>query len=173
MLFGQFARPAHHAAAAFGGRGQDHLGAIGAHQLAAFHREGLDHGGHELVAARGGDHRQRHAGIAGGRFDDRVAGLEQATCFGIEDDRQRQAVLHRAARVERLDLGVDADLRWRQALQLDDGGVADGIEDGVVQGHGSAPETGPRRASAGEGGGLAVQASGCRLTVAPAYDARK
>src|SRR3546814_5840134 len=62
----QFLGPAHHAGAALGGGGEEDLRAVGAHQLAAFHREGLGHDRHEVVAARRAHHRQRHAGIAGG-----------------------------------------------------------------------------------------------------------
>src|SRR5690606_12573306 len=53
MLLCQLARLLHHPGAALGGRGQDHLGAVGAHQLAALDREGLHHHRHEPVAARG------------------------------------------------------------------------------------------------------------------------
>ena len=140
MLFRQLRGLAHHAAAALGGRRQDHLGAVGAHQLAPFDREGFGHHRDERIAARGGDHRQGDAGVAGGRLHDRLAGLEQALALGVEHDRQRQAVLDRAAGIERLDLRVERDVRRRDAMEPDDRRVADGVEDAVVEGHGCSVE---------------------------------
>ena len=51
--------------------------------------------------------RQADAGVARGRFDDRAARLELPLTLGRVDHAQRDAVLHRATRVEVLDLGVD------------------------------------------------------------------
>src|SRR5690606_1482407 len=89
VLRGQFLGLAHHAGAALGGGGEDHLRAVGTHQLAAFYRECLGHHRDELVAARRAHHRQRHAGVAGGGLDHGVAGLEQALFFGVQEDGDR------------------------------------------------------------------------------------
>ena len=78
--------------------------------------------------SRGAHHRQRHAGIAGGRFDHGIAGLEQALGLGIENDGDREAVLDRAAGIERFDLGVERHISRRDALQAYDRGMADGVE---------------------------------------------
>jgi hypothetical protein len=123
---------AHHAAAAFGRRGQDHLGAQRAHQLAALDREGLGHEGDEGIALGRADHGERDAGIAGSRFDHHLAGRQRAALLGVEDDGVRQAILHRGHRIERFDLDEQVDARRRQALDADDRGVADRAQDAVV-----------------------------------------
>ena len=50
----------------------------------------------------------------------------------IIDDRQREAILHRAARIEGFDLRVARHVLRREAVQADHRGAADGIEDAVV-----------------------------------------
>src|SRR3546814_302469 len=82
-------------------------------------------------------HRQRDAGVSGRRLDDGLARFQRAALLSVQHDRQGQAILYRTARVERFDLGVERDVLRGQALQLDDGCVADGVEDAVVKGHGS------------------------------------
>ena len=136
MLGGQFLGLAHHAAAAFGGGGQDHFRAVRAHQLAPLDGEGFHHGGDELVTARGGHQRQGHAGVAGSGFHDGVAGLQQALGFRVQDDGQCQAVLDRAAGIERFDLRIERDVRRGDAVQFHHRGAADGVEDAVVECHG-------------------------------------
>ena len=49
------------------------LGAVGAQQLGPLAAHPLGQRQHELVAARGADHRQRDPGVAAGRLDDRAA----------------------------------------------------------------------------------------------------
>jgi len=135
--FGQLARLRHRAGGARGGGSQDHPGTIGAHQLAALDREGFGHHRDEAIAARRGHHRQRHAGIAGSGLDDGTPGRKHAALLGIEHDRQGQAILHRTAGIEGLDLGVDRGVRGSDPVEAHDRGAADGVDDGVVQGHGS------------------------------------
>ena len=57
----------------------------------------LDHHRDERIALGRADHRERDAGVAGGRLDDGLAGLERAAPLRVLDDRDRQAVLHRAS----------------------------------------------------------------------------
>ena len=64
----------------------------------------LGHHAHEPVAARARDEREPDARVAGGRLDDRVAGAQDAPALGVEHDRERDAVLDAAARVEVLAL---------------------------------------------------------------------
>jgi hypothetical protein len=109
-----------------------HLGAQEAHQPAPLDREALGHGDHQRIALLGADHGQPDAGVAAGRLDHGLAGLERAGAFGILDDAERQAVLHRAHWIECLDLGVEVDMGWRQLVDLDDWCVAHGFENVVV-----------------------------------------
>ena len=62
----------------------------------------------ERIALAPADHRQRDAGVAGGRLEDRLAGRDQALLLGALDHRAGDAVLDRAGRVVALELGVDA-----------------------------------------------------------------
>ena len=106
--------------------GGDDLGAVERQQLAALRGDVLGHDGDELVAAHAADHRQRDAGVAGGRLHDRVAGADRPAPLGVVDQRERRAVLDRPGRVVALELGQDADVRvGRDVLQLDERRVAD------------------------------------------------
>ena len=84
-----------------------------------------------------GDHRQADAGVAGGRLDDRAAGLELAGGLRGLDHPGRDAVLHRAAGVEVLHLGqheraVGAAVREVEGpVEPDQRGVADQVEERV------------------------------------------
>lgn len=81
------------------------------------------------------------AGIAGGRFDDRAAGSQEAVAFGGLDHPQADSVLDRAAGVEHLELGQDERLRVdgaeasSHAGQVHEWRVADQIEDRVGVAH--------------------------------------
>ena len=125
MLGGEFRGFAHHARAALGRGREDHLGAECAHDLAALHGEGLDHDGDERVALGGADHRERDAGVARSGLDDRLAGSQRAAALGILDDRDRQPVLHRVKRVERLALHEHRGVRGGEPVDANDGRVAD------------------------------------------------
>src|SRR3546814_10185315 len=61
-----------------------------------------------------------------------VCSSDLAERFGVEDHRQRQTVLDRAAGIERLYLDVHADVFGRDAIEAHDGGVADGVENAVM-----------------------------------------
>ena len=124
-----------HADAAVGGRREHHLGAEEAHQLAALDAEGLRHGDDQRIALGGADHREPDAGIAGGRLDHGLPGLELAGFLRRLDDAERQAVLDRAERIEGLDLDVEVDAFRRQLVDLDHRRVADGSENVVEFGH--------------------------------------
>ncbi len=89
------------------------------------------------IAERLGDHRQPDAGIAGRAFDDDAARLQQSLLLGVADDVERGAILDRLAGVEELRLAENgAAGRLGGALELDQRRVADGFEDGGVEGHG-------------------------------------
>ena len=66
--------------------------------------------------------------------------FEVAAALGGLDHVQGDAVLDRAARVLALELEVELAGAGVEAAGLDDGGVGDEVEDGIVDGHG-----GPRR----------------------------
>src|SRR5205814_10396015 len=85
------------------------------------------------VALQGGGEREADAGIAGGGLDDRPAGPEPALPLGSLDHREADAVLHRAARVEILELRHDARAAGRgEPLEPHDRGVSHELEDGGV-----------------------------------------
>ena len=126
MLLSQLFRPLDHAAAALGGWRQNDLRAQRPHQFASFDGERLDHAGHERVALGRADHGQRDAGIARSCLDHRLPGLEVPTSFGIFNDRNRQAVLDRAQRIEELGLDVQIHMVRCQTVDPDNGRVADG-----------------------------------------------
>ena len=118
--------------AALGGRCQDDLRAEHAHDLAALDREVSAITATNGIALRRANHRQRNAGIAGSRFDDRLAGLQCPGALRILDDGDREAVLHRAERIEELALHIHRDVLRREALNLHNGGAADRAENVVV-----------------------------------------
>src|SRR5258706_6831725 len=92
-------------------------------------------------------------GIPRRRLDDRAAGPEEAGLLGSLDHGQPDAVLHRAARVERLELRKDERLAFQRPevawdpRQPDERGVADEVENGLGILH-PAEDIGPGR---GEG----------------------
>ncbi len=80
---------------------------------------------HRLEAHGVGDNRKADAGIAGGAFDDRSAGLQRAFRYGILDDEERGAVLHRLARVHEFGLAKNgAAGQFRGLAQFDQRRVA-------------------------------------------------
>ena len=74
----QFQRLLDHADRALGGGRDHHLGAEEAHQLPPLDAERLGHGQDARIALRRADHGEADAGIAAGRLDDRLAGLQFA-----------------------------------------------------------------------------------------------
>ncbi|HSR98059.1 MAG TPA: hypothetical protein VLM79_13455 [Kofleriaceae bacterium] len=112
--------------------GEDDLGAVRAHDLAALDGERFGHEGDEWIAARSADHRERDAGVARGRLDDGLPRLELAAPLGVLDDAEGEAVLDRAARVGGLELDVELDVRGAQAVDAHDRRAPDGFRDVVV-----------------------------------------
>ncbi len=90
-----------------GGRADHDLGAVGLEHVALVLADLV--GAHEdaLVALLLGHHRQPDTGVAGGRLDDRAAGLELAGRLRRLDHPGGDAVLHGPAGVEVLHLGED------------------------------------------------------------------
>jgi hypothetical protein len=90
----------------------------------------LGHDEHHAIAADRGGHRERDAGIAGGRLDQRVAGLDRAAPLGVADHRHRRPVLDRAGGVVPFQLRqYHVLIRTGQALQPHERRVADEILD--------------------------------------------
>ena len=107
--------------------------------------------------------REAHAGVAAGRLDDGPARLDEPVALGGLHHRQRDAVLHRAAGVEVLHL--DQHLRRQpggHAAEPDERRVADEVDEGVADLHGTGLPT-------GRGGGVlrARAAYGGRRYVGP------
>ena len=116
-----------------GGGADDHFGAESFQQINFFARLLVGDGEDDFVAAHAGDERESQAGVTGGAFDDGAAGLEFAGAFGFFDHGDADAVFHRAAGIHVI--GFDPDFGggiFRQAVQADDGSVADGFEDVVA-----------------------------------------
>ena len=139
VRLGELLRLVDHADAALGRRREHHLGAEEAHQLAALDAEGLRHRDDQRIALRGADHREPDAGVAGGRLDHGLPGLELAGLFRGLDDAERQAILDRAERIEGLDLDEQVDAFRRQLVDLDHRRVADGFKNVCEFGHYSLP----------------------------------
>ena len=82
------------------------------------------------------DQREPDAGIAGGALDHRAARLKLPRVERVADDEQRGAVLDRLARIHELGLAEDhAAGLFGRALELDQRGVADRLDDAVAVGH--------------------------------------
>ena len=113
-------------------------------------RQVLRHDQHHAVAADRRGHRQRDAGVARGRLDQRVAGLDLAALLGAPDHADRRPVLHRAGRVVAFELAEDdvaalLVVGARHAHQAHQRRVADDVFDGVVAGAGTGRRQNPRR----------------------------
>ncbi len=99
----------------------------------------LGHGDddHGAEAHGPGHDSQADAGISGGSFDDGAAGLQVALGDGIPDDEQGGAVFHRLAGIHELGLAQNGAAReFRGLSQADEGGIADGGNDVVLDIHG-------------------------------------
>src|SRR6185312_5196084 len=116
------------------GRGSDYdLGAVRLEHPDLFLRHLVRHGEHAAIALYRGRHRESDAGVAAGRLDDGAARLEAALGLRVLDDGQTDAVLHRAARVLVLGLGVDRCTdAAAQPSQADERGPPDRVEHRVV-----------------------------------------
>ena len=87
-----------------GRRADDHLGAVRLEHVALVLADLVGADEDALVAALLGDQGQADPGVAGGRLDDRAAGLQLAAGLGRVHHADGDPVLHRAAGVEVLDL---------------------------------------------------------------------
>ena len=95
---------------------------------------GLGHDDGGLVSARGSDVGDANTGVARRAFDDGRTGLERAGSLGRPDDAQRRAVLDRPARVHEFGLAENGAAGFFGcAAQVDQGGVADGINKAVAE----------------------------------------
>jgi hypothetical protein len=135
VRLGELDRLVDHAHAALAGGREHHLGAEKAHQLAPLDREGLRHGHHQRIALLRADHGKPDAGIARRRLDHGLPGLERAGFLRRLNDAERQAVLDRAERIERLDLDEQVDAFRPQLVDAHDRRVADGLENICEFGH--------------------------------------
>ena len=102
--------------------------------LAPLHAHRLGHREHALVAARRRGERERDAGVAAGRLDDRLAGPEHAALLRVPHHRRADAALHRVGRVAALDLREHGGVRaLREVVDADERRAAD--RRGVVLEH--------------------------------------
>mmetsp|Transcript_96025 Transcript_96025/g.273767 ORF Transcript_96025/g.273767 Transcript_96025/m.273767 type:complete len:486 (-) Transcript_96025:54-1511(-) len=171
VLLGELGGLGDHAGALVLLRGDDHLRAEHAHELAALDAERLRHGDDALVAALGCKHGNGDAGVARGGLDNGVARLEETLRLGVLDDGEGEAVLDGRERVEVFALGVDrATLRTHAVVNLDDRRVANGLrnvlEDTAAgaalrdHGDGGAARASTARAGSHERGGRDGQEGG-------------
>ncbi len=72
----------------------------------------------ETIAARGGDERERDAGVAARRLDDDGAWAEQTGALGGIDHVDADPVLDARERIEELELGVHRGRRVRCVMRL-------------------------------------------------------
>ena len=119
------------------GRDLDQLGAGQPQHVLLLVRLGVGDDDDGLQTQGVADQRQTDAGIAGGALDHRAARLEPARIERIADDEQRGAVLDRLAGIHELGLAEDgAAGLLRGALELDQRGIADRLDNAVAVGHG-------------------------------------
>ena len=84
------------------------------------------------VALGGAHHGERDAGVTGGRFHHRLAGLQRPAALAILDDGDGEAVLDGAQGIEELALHVQRDVLRGEALQPHHRSLADRAENAVV-----------------------------------------
>ena len=121
-------------------RGAHDGGSETTHQDAFLLGEALGDKEHHSIAAVHADKGQPHTCIAGGRLDDRGAGLEYPPLLGVEDHSQGGAVFDAASGIQELKLGVDGGPAWPgDSAEPQHGGLADqfGNVFGDPQGHAS------------------------------------
>src|SRR5262249_42140075 len=82
-----------------------------------------------FVPARRADQREPDAGIARRAFNDHTARTQLTFSFRVLHDRQRRAILHALARVEKLSLAQNGAAGFfARALEFDQRRVADGVD---------------------------------------------
>ena len=88
------------------------------------------------IAARAGHDCEPDAGIAGGRFHHESAGSEVATFLGFEDHPFAGAIFYGLAGIHEFGLAQNgAAGQFGGVPKLDQGGVADGVDDAVANLH--------------------------------------
>jgi hypothetical protein len=148
VSLGKLDRFRQHADASLRCRCQHDLGPQEAHDLASLDTEILGHDDDEVIALCRTDHRQADSRVAAGGLDDGLARLELAAALGILDDAQRQPVLDRTQRVERLDLHVEIDAGRRHVVDSHDRRTPDRLDD-AFEFHSSDPPRAFRRPNPG------------------------
>ena len=132
-------RPGH----ALVSRREHKLGTVSAHKLAAFNTHGFRHGDHDLIAARNRHGAKPDAGVAGGRFDDRAAGLQHTAAFGVIQNGYSDTVFGTARRVKIFELEQQARRNppfTRQANGLEQRRIADKLREIIIYfGHKNTP----------------------------------
>ena len=95
-------------------------------------RDVLGHAQPHAVAARGADHRVGDAGVARRGVEQDLVARQRARPLAVGNHPRRRPVLHRAARVLPLGLGVELDVAQArlEARQPDQRRISDQIDDG-------------------------------------------
>src|SRR6185369_11082891 len=102
------------------------VGAERAHELYPLVAEAVGDDDQHAVALRAADESERWPGAAARVLDNGRIRLEKPVALGALDHRERHAVLHRAARIQMLQLDPDLDaVRRHEAAQPHEGRVAD------------------------------------------------
>jgi hypothetical protein len=110
---------------------QGELRAVGHHVVEFFLAEGAGADDVNVVSLGRADQGERGPGAASGVFDDGAAGAQVAVLLGLGDNAERHAVFHAAGGVLPFEFGEDPGRALgNDTAKLDEGGVADGAEDG-------------------------------------------
>jgi hypothetical protein len=122
-----------HAKALLCARRQHHLGAQHAHQFTPFNREAIGHGDHQGISFGRAHHGEANAGVAAGRLDHRLAGLQITGALSLFNDLYRKPIFHRRQRVEMLSLDVGPNAIRCQIINAGARRIADGVQDTIVE----------------------------------------
>jgi len=121
--------PGHCAPHPFGCRREHEVGTEPLEQLPPLDRHRLRHQERERIALRGTDEGQRDPGVATGRLDDVLAGLEPAGAFGVPDHRRADAALDAVGGIAAFDFGKNSCVQAAgEAVDLDERRPADGVD---------------------------------------------
>ncbi len=128
---------AHRAVGALRTGGLDDLGPPHLEELATLHRHVRGQHHLEAIALDPRHQSEADAGVPRRRLEEDRTGLEQPVLLGLLDHGQGDAVFDRPSRVLALELDEDADVGvGAQRADVDEGGVADEIEDARDPCHG-------------------------------------